>query len=80
MENFLDKIKREIEALQRDLMKFKREVKKQEAITKKIRNSKHLRPTEKLQTPRSPEICSRGQGQKLQGPITESDQSLKREE
>jgi hypothetical protein len=44
MENFLDKIKREIEALEKDLMKFKKEVKKREAITKNIRKSKHLRP------------------------------------
>ncbi|HWP45661.1 MAG TPA: hypothetical protein VNM22_00745 [Candidatus Limnocylindrales bacterium] len=44
MENFLDKIKREIEALERDLMKFKKEVKKREAITKNIRKLKYLKP------------------------------------
>jgi hypothetical protein len=47
MEDFLDKIKRELEALKRNLIKFKKEVKKQEAITKNIRRSKRLRTNEK---------------------------------
>lgn len=49
MEDFLDKIKRELEALKRNLIKFKKEVKKQEAIMKNIRRSKRLRTNEKQQ-------------------------------